>query len=288
MDHFSLYALAESNQVTETAASSGKDTSSGGSSSSSSSRTRTTSSRTSGSSRTSSSQSIDSDSSGNHVAAGREIPYTGDPMPVKELMGIGFFAVMICWELRFLILEGGWDPGNSRKNKNGITRLTDAALYKRGSRSCPGILLVFRQKPHKAGMLPKCSCCRSLRTKGQDERGEMIFMKRIINGVCVALAFICIGLGCIGIVLPILPTTPLFLLAVVLFAKGSKRFSTAGFLSTGLYQKYLADFVATRSMTKRTKIRILAFVTVLIAIGFWFSPVFAKVILAVVLLFHYA
>ena len=41
-------------------------------------------------------------------------------------------------------------------------------------------------------------------------------------------------------------------------------------------------------MTKRTKIRILAFVTVLIAIGFWFSPVFAKVILAVVLLFHYA
>ena len=58
--------------------------------------------------------------------------------------------------------------------------------------------------------------------------------------------------------------------------------------SNGLYQKYLADFVATRSMTKRTKIRILAFVTVLIAIGFWFSPVFAKVILAAVLLFHYA
>ena len=121
----------------------------------------------------------------------------------------------------------------------------------------------------------------------QDERGEMIFMKRIINGVCVVLAFICIGLGCIGIVLPILPTTPLFLLAVVLFAKGSKRFHR-WFLSTGLYQKYMADIVATRSMTKRTKIRILAFVTVLIAIGFWFSPVFAKVILAAVLLFHYA
>ena len=95
VDHFSLYALAESNQVTETAASSGKDSSSGGSSSSSS-RTRTTSSRTSGSSRTSSSQSIDSDSSGNHVAAGREIPYTGDPMPVKELAGVGLLAAVIC------------------------------------------------------------------------------------------------------------------------------------------------------------------------------------------------
>lgn len=95
VDHFSLYALAESNQVAETAASSERD-SSGGSSDGSSSRTRTTSSRTSGSSRTSSSQSSNSDSSGNHVAAGREIPYTGDPMPVKELAGVGFLAAVIC------------------------------------------------------------------------------------------------------------------------------------------------------------------------------------------------
>ena len=95
VDHFSLYALAESNQVTETAASSGNDSSSSGSSSGgSSSRTRTTSSRTS--SRTSSVQSNSSDTSGNHVAAGREIPYTGDPMPVKELAGVGFLAAVIC------------------------------------------------------------------------------------------------------------------------------------------------------------------------------------------------
>ena len=95
MDHFSLYALAESNQVTETAASSGNDSSSSGSSSGgSSSRTRTTSSRTS--SRTSSVQSNSSDTSGNHVAAGREIPYTGDSMPVKELAGVGFLAAVIC------------------------------------------------------------------------------------------------------------------------------------------------------------------------------------------------
>ena len=95
VDHFSLYALAESNQVTETAASSGNDSSSSGSSSGgSSSRTRTTSSRTS--SRTSSVQSNSSDTSGNHVAAGREIPYTGDSMPVKELAGVGFLAAVIC------------------------------------------------------------------------------------------------------------------------------------------------------------------------------------------------
>ena len=73
-------------------------------------------------------------------------------------------------------------------------------------------------------------------------------MKRVINGVCVVLAFICIGLGCIGIVLPILPTTPLFLLAVVLFAKGSKRFHRWFYLP-GLYQ-ISGRLVATRSMTR--------------------------------------
>ena len=111
-------------------------------------------------------------------------------------------------------------------------------------------------------------------------------MKQILNGICVGLAFLCVGVGCIGIVLPILPTTPFFLLAVVLFAKGSQRFH-AWFLSTGLYKTYLADFVATRSMTRETKIRVLILVTILIAVGFWFSPVVAKVVLVAVLIFHY-
>ncbi len=111
-------------------------------------------------------------------------------------------------------------------------------------------------------------------------------MKRILNGICVALAFFCVGIGCVGIVLPILPTTPFLLLAVVLFAKGSERFHR-WFLSTGLYRKYLADFVATRSMTRRAKIRVLVVVTALVMVGFIFLPWFARIILAVVLAFHY-
>lgn len=111
-------------------------------------------------------------------------------------------------------------------------------------------------------------------------------MKRVINMICVGLGFACIGVGCVGIALPILPTTPLFLLALVLLAKGSERFHR-WFLSTGLYRKYLGDFVETRSMTKAAKCRVLAVVTALLAIGFWFSPVFARVIIAVVAVFHW-
>lgn len=111
-------------------------------------------------------------------------------------------------------------------------------------------------------------------------------MKQIINGICVVLGFVCLGVGCIGIVLPILPTTPFLLLALVLFAKGSERFHH-WFKGTGIYKKYLEDFVATRSMTKANKIKILTIVTVLLGIGIWFSPMPVKVILVVVLVCHY-
>lgn len=110
-------------------------------------------------------------------------------------------------------------------------------------------------------------------------------MKKIVNMVCVVLAFLCLGIGCIGIVLPFLPTTPFLLLALVLFAKGSERFHR-WFLSTGIYKKYLDDFVTTRSMKKSVKIRVIAVVTILLTIGFIFSPKPAKIVIAVVWVFH--
>lgn len=111
-------------------------------------------------------------------------------------------------------------------------------------------------------------------------------MKRLLNTGCVILAFISLGIGCVGIVLPILPTTPFLLLALFLFAKGSKRFHR-WFMSTGIYKKYLEDFVVTRSMTKEAKTKVLAIVTTLLVTGFYFSPGFAKIVIAVVLVFHW-
>lgn len=111
-------------------------------------------------------------------------------------------------------------------------------------------------------------------------------MKRIVNSVCVVLAFVCVGIGCIGIILPFLPTTPFFLVALALFAKGSERFHR-WFMSTGLYKKYLQDFVATRSMTRSAKRRVLGLVTALLTVGFIFSPWMAKIVIVLVLVFHY-
>lgn len=112
-------------------------------------------------------------------------------------------------------------------------------------------------------------------------------MKSMIHFVCVILAFISLFLGCLGVVLPILPTTPFLFLALILFARGSERFHK-WFLSTRLYKKYLEDFIVERAMTKTAKIRVLIVVTFLFALGFYFSPVFAKIIIAIIAIFHYA
>ena len=99
-----------------------------------------------------------------------------------------------------------------------------------------------------------------------DEKAPRVHgVRRIIYLVvgCIALA-----LGTVGVVLPVLPTVPFFLLAAFCFAKSSERLHT-WFLGTKLYQDNLADFTAGRGMTSATKARIIITVTLLMAVGFW-------------------
>lgn len=76
-----------------------------------------------------------------------------------------------------------------------------------------------------------------------------------------------LGLGCIGIALPILPTVPFFLLTVFCFANSSQRLHD-WFVGTKLYQKNLESFVQKKGMTARTKAGIILPVTLLMGFGF--------------------
>ena len=79
---------------------------------------------------------------------------------------------------------------------------------------------------------------------------------------CLSLA-----LGCVGIVLPILPTVPFFLLTVFCFANSSQKLHD-WFIGTQMYKKHLESFVQKKGMTVRTKATILTSVTALMAVVF--------------------
>jgi len=91
----------------------------------------------------------------------------------------------------------------------------------------------------------------------------------------------------VGIVLPILPTTPLFLLAAFCFVKGSEKFDR-WFKGTNLYKKYLEDFVREKAMTKKQKWSILLTADAMIAIPFFLIDSFiVKFCLILVIVFKY-
>ena len=101
---------------------------------------------------------------------------------------------------------------------------------------------------------------------------------------CLSLA-----LGCVGIVLPILPTVPFFLVTVFCFANSSQRLHD-WFIGTQMYKKHLDSFVKKKGMTVRAKAGILLPVTLLMAVGFFLmlrkGLVVPCVILAVIWVCH--
>ena len=83
----------------------------------------------------------------------------------------------------------------------------------------------------------------------------------------IILGCIGVGLGAVGAVVPMIPAFPFLLLAAFSFARSSEKLHT-WFINTKLYKDNLEDYVAGRGMTRKTKIRIMITVTLLMSIGF--------------------
>lgn len=105
--------------------------------------------------------------------------------------------------------------------------------------------------------------------------------RSFFNIFYIALAFFFLGLGLIGVALPVLPTTPFLLVASFFFTKGSPKFNR-WFLSTKLYKNHLEEFLLTRSMTLKKKLYIVIPVSIMLLTS---ACIMDKMILRVLIIF---
>ena len=93
--------------------------------------------------------------------------------------------------------------------------------------------------------------------------------------------------GIIGIIFPILPTTPFLLVSSICFAKGSDKFYN-WFINTKIYKNNLEDFVKNREMKIRTKIYLMILSSGMIIISiFMVDFIYLKLLLFCIDLFKY-
>lgn len=94
-------------------------------------------------------------------------------------------------------------------------------------------------------------------------------MKKIIY---LTLGLTSLILGCLGILLPILPTTPFLLLSAFCFSRSSDSF-TKWLKNSKLYELYVGDYPETKVISRKRKRYILLQVYVLMGISIVLCPI---------------
>jgi uncharacterized membrane protein YbaN (DUF454 family) len=69
----------------------------------------------------------------------------------------------------------------------------------------------------------------------------------------IIIGFIFVGLGCIGLVLPVMPTTPFLLVAAACFARSSERFYN-WLMDLHLFGPIIRNWEETKSISRNTKL----------------------------------
>ncbi len=109
----------------------------------------------------------------------------------------------------------------------------------------------------------------------------------IVRALYITLGTIALVLGSIGIILPILPTTPFFLLTAFCYARGSKKFHT-WFLSSKLDKKHLSGFAEHKSMTLKGKLTLMICVSCMLIISCMLADLLVvSIILPILVLIKY-
>lgn len=95
-------------------------------------------------------------------------------------------------------------------------------------------------------------------------------MKKLVRIVLLLAGTLCMALGILGIILPLVPTTPFLLLAAYCYARSSERFYQ-WLLSNRFFGAYIRNYREGRGMPLREKILTLAVLWVTIGIAVLFA-----------------
>ena len=82
------------------------------------------------------------------------------------------------------------------------------------------------------------------------KQNEHLTLRKIL---WIVLGFFLVGIGILGLAVPVMPTSPFLIVAAVCFAKGSERVNK-WFRATRLYRRHLESFSTDRCMTLKAKL----------------------------------
>jgi len=111
----------------------------------------------------------------------------------------------------------------------------------------------------------------------------MITEKKWIKYIVLSSGTLFLGIGVVGIFLPILPTTPFLLLSAACYAKGSKRFYN-WLMNHRILGKYIKDYREKKGIEAKTKViaLILLWATILSSAIFATNIIWVRVTLLLV------
>lgn len=111
---------------------------------------------------------------------------------------------------------------------------------------------------------------------------------KIVRIIYLIVGCVSLALGALGVILPILPTTPFLLLTSYCFVRGSTKFNN-WFLSTKLYKNHLENFVKYRVMSIYGELILLTLVsTMLITTMYFTNKLSVSIILLVLICIKYS
>lgn len=103
---------------------------------------------------------------------------------------------------------------------------------------------------------------------------------KLLKAFLIVIGFISVGLGILGMFLPVLPTTPFLLLAAACFAKSSKKFYY-WLLNNKWFGSYLKNYREGKGIPLKIKIMALSFLwsTILLSTIFFLDNIYLRILL---------